>query len=522
MRTKSIALLSVFLMLASGFTVLAVVGDNTDTSSAVRDYTGRTTLDISWFATGGDETFNVTYGTYLDLTEVFDELDGYPAGIVVIDSGNANQFGITGAGNEVIKGYLNRIGSFTFRVNDYNELEGYSIYYYCTVNVLPNETITWAKGQTVSDAVEIRSTPAEIDSSMIEFRNSSWNTTSVYSGVTVSTIYEPDQDLNVIEFGGQMNANVLAPTTVYMVIPSERYAVALVATPFGTAEYPLGDVSRVAFGREYYVAKGSKLTFINESEEVGELDDGEEFTDWEIGTIPSPKTSVSGGYQWTADTVGDYTVNFGRYLHCFDPQSEEFYEEPQGSGTTVIHVVNCSYTHTVNYAANGGSGTMNAKVVEDTNNGNSAVTLDACSFTRSGYHFSGWKIGNTVYQPGQTVSVGPDASVTATAQWARNTLSIGSVSTVELVVNKGDSFVASASSDPSGASVTYSVSNVDSGLSVSVVGNRIVCNSATAGTYHFTLTASASGYSSSSTTVTVVAVPVLVFLNSPAAGALNS
>jgi hypothetical protein len=209
-------------------------------------------------------------------------------------------------------------------------------------------------------------------------------------------------------------------------------------------------------------------------------------------------------------------------MHCFDPQSEETYEEPQGSGSVVIHVINCSYTHTVNYAANGGSGTMNAKVVEDTNNGNSAVTLDACSFTKSGYHFSGWKIGNTVYQPGQTVSVGPDASVTATAQWARNTLTIATAPTVELVVNKGDSFVAGATSNPSGASVTYSVSNVDSGLSVSVAGNRIVCNSATAGTYHFTLTASASGYSSSSTTVTVVAVPVLAFLNSPTAGALNS
>lgn len=524
MRTKSIALLSVFLMLASGFTVLALVGDNTDTSSAVRDYTGRTNLDISSFATGGDETFNVTYGTHVDLTEQFDEIDGLPCGYIVTDCGNANQFGLSSSGSNNqgnnVTGYLNKIGSFRFRLNDYSELEGYNIDYWCTINVVPNETITWANGQTVSDAVEIRSTPAEIDSSMIEFRNSSWQTSSLYSGVTYSTIYEPDQDLNVIEFGGQMNANVSNPTTMYMTIPSERYAVALVATPFGTAEYPVGDIT-VHFGGEYYVAKGSKLTFINESE-VGVLDDGEEFTDWEVGTIPSPKTSVSSGYQWTADTPGDYTVNFGSYLHCFDPQSEEFYDELNGSGSVVIHVVNCSYTHTVNYAANGGSGTMNAKVVEDTNNGNSAVTLDACSFTKSGYHFTGWKIGNTVYQPGQTVSVGPDASVTATAQWARNTLTIATAPTVELVVNKGDSFVAGATSNPSGASVTYSVSNVDSGLSVSVAGNRIVCNSATAGTYHFTLTASASGYSSSSTTVTVVAAPVLAFLNSPTAGALNS
>jgi hypothetical protein len=357
---------------------------------------------------------------------------------------------------------------------------------------------------------------------MIEFRNSSWNTTSVYSGVTVSTIYEPDQDLNVIEFGGQMNANVPSPTTVYMVIPSERYAVALVATPFGTAENPLGDVSRVAFGREYYVAKGSKLTFVNESEEVGELDDGEEFTDWRSATIPSPNTRVSSGYQWTADTPGDYTVSFDRYLHCFDPQAEEFYEEPQGSGTTVIHVVNCSYTHTVNYAANGGSGSMNAKVVEDTNNGNSAVTLDACSFTKSGYHFTWWKIGNTVYQPGQTVSVGPDASVTATAQWEQNTLTLGSVAKQYAVAGKSVSFNASATSNPSGATITFAKSNASSGLNVYISGNTVTCSANTPGTYTFTLTASATGYTSASTTVTVQVAPVLAFTNSPTAGALNA
>ena len=74
MENKTLAFISVFLMLASGFTVLTIVGDNADTSSAVRDYTGRTTLSISSFAYGGSETFNVTYGTYVDLTEQEDDL----------------------------------------------------------------------------------------------------------------------------------------------------------------------------------------------------------------------------------------------------------------------------------------------------------------------------------------------------------------------------------------------------------------------------------------------------------------
>lgn len=510
MENKTLAFISVFLMLASGFTVLAVVGDNTDTSSAVRDYTGRTTLSISSFAYGGSETFNITYGTYVDLTEQEDDLDGFPAGYLVTDKGNANQFGLTGTGNEV-KGYLNKIGSFTFRLHDYNGLEDYSLDYYCTINVVANETITWANGQDVSNAVEIRSTPAEIDSSMIEFRNSSWQTSSLYSGVTYSTVYEPDQDLNVIEFGGQMNANVTHLTTMYMVIPSERYAVALVATPYGTAEAPVGDI-QVHFGGEYYVAKGSKLTFINESE-VGVLDDGEEFTDWEVGTIPSPKTSVSSGYQWTADTPGDYTVNFGRYLHCFDPQSEEFYEEPQGSGSVVIHIIDCSHSHTITYSANGGTGTTAPTVHIDNNNGYSSVVLDGCGFVKAGYQFIGWKIGNTVYQPGQSISIDADTSINAVAQWTPVPVNItSSDDDADIVV--GNSFSRAITTDVAGTRISFTGPNW-----LTLSGSTLVGTPSVAGDYTVTVNAT-NGVSSDSQTFGIHVVNRLAFESVPTGGIL--
>jgi len=180
------------------------------------------------------------------------------------------------------------------------------------------------------------------------------------------------------------------------------------------------------------------------------------------------------------------------------------------------------FTHTVAYDANGGSGSTANTVVTDQVSGASNVTLASNGFTKSGYHFIGWKIGNTVYQPGQTVSVNGNASVTATAQWEQNTLTLGTIAKQYAVAGKSVSFNASATSNPSGATITFAKSNASSGLNVSISGNVVTCSAANAGTYTFTLTAIASGYTSSSTTVTVQVVPVLAFTNSPSAGALNA
>lgn len=190
--------------------------------------------------------------------------------------------------------------------------------------------------------------------------------------------------------------------------------------------------------------------------------------------------------------------------------------------TLTIVAVASSYTHTVTYAANGGSGTTANTVVTDQTNGNSSVTLASNGFTKSGYHFVGWKVGNTVYQPGAKVSVGANATVTATAQWEANTLTLGSVAKQYAVAGHNVTFTVSAMSNPSGASISFAKSNVSNGLTVSISGNVVTCSASTPGTYTFTLTASATGYTSASTTVTVQVVPVLAFTNSPTAGALNA
>ncbi len=192
------------------------------------------------------------------------------------------------------------------------------------------------------------------------------------------------------------------------------------------------------------------------------------------------------------------------------------------NGTKTLYAVWAqTYTHTINYNSNGGSGSMSPTTKTDTSS-SSSVPLANNGFTKTGYHFVGWKINNTgtTYQPGQSVSVG--TSVTAYAQWEQNTISLNAIDTQYAVVGKSVSFNASASSNPSGASITFSKSNVPSGLSVSISGSTITCSSSTTGTFTFTLTASATNYQSDSRTVTVEFVPALAFTNSPLIGVIGS
>ena len=96
------------------------------------------------------------------------------------------------------------------------------------------------------------------------------------------------------------------------------------------------------------------------------------------------------------------------------------------NGTITITVVS-TYAHSIGYNANGGSGSMNASVVIDTNSGNTNVTFASNGFTApTGKYFAGWKINNTgtTYQPGNTYAIGGNASVIAYAQWATYTYTV--------------------------------------------------------------------------------------------------
>ena len=138
--------------------------------------------------------------------------------------------------------------------------------------------------------------------------------------------------------------------------------------------------------------------------------------------------------------------------------------------TVTMNVASAYSSHTIAYSANGGAGSMANTTVTDTNS-YSNVTLAANGFNRAGYTFAGWNVNGTVYQPGQQISVGPNATVTATAVWSENTLT---ASANNIAGVSGHSYTNQISAVANnGATFTYAVKSCSAGTA-SVNGNGLV------------------------------------------------
>ena len=89
------------------------------------------------------------------------------------------------------------------------------------------------------------------------------------------------------------------------------------------------------------------------------------------------------------------------------------------SADTTVTAVWAQVIRTVTFAANGGSGNMNLVTVND----GGKLTLPECGFTApAGKTFAGWQIGTETYQPGSSVTVSSD--ITVSAIWAQNTKTV--------------------------------------------------------------------------------------------------
>ena len=198
------------------------------------------------------------------------------------------------------------------------------------------------------------------------------------------------------------------------------------------------------------------------------------------------------------------------------------------AGTTVylVPVFGTLYSHTVAYDANGGSGTMGGTTVSDSNNGNTSVTLASCGFTKSGYTFTGWKIGNTVYQPGQTVPVGANATVTATAQWSQNTLT-ATANNISGVSGQAYSNQIGASAN-NGGTVSYAVKSCTGGTATVNSSGLVTYTAPTvSSTTSYTVTVTVTGTFAQGgnltrdVSFTVTVDPVLSFTNAATSGTLS-
>ncbi len=197
---------------------------------------------------------------------------------------------------------------------------------------------------------------------------------------------------------------------------------------------------------------------------------------------------------------------------------------PYGTITFVVSKsYGSTYAHVVSYDSDGGS-SQSPSVVWDSYSGTSSVQLTT-EPTKSGSVLTGWKIGNTVYSPGTAYSVSANKVVAATAEWTQDEIHLDTPETQYAVSGSTVSFTADYSTNGGDPDVTYSVSDVPTGFTVTVDGSEIIIKCPFVGEttdYTFTLIASATDYESTQCTVTVTVVPVLQFNNDPSAGILGA
>ena len=188
-----------------------------------------------------------------------------------------------------------------------------------------------------------------------------------------------------------------------------------------------------------------------------------------------------------------------------------------------VHVLS---NHAVHYDANGGTGSMDDSVVTNDINGNSDVTLSPNGFTRAGYTFTGWKIGNELYQPGQIIPVGPATTLTAQAQWSENTLTVSADNLSALSrMSYGNQISAVASN---GASLSFAMKSCTGGNASVNSGGTVTYEAPTVTstqTYSVTVTVTAT-FADASTIAKDVSFfvtvdPVLSFTNAATSGTLS-
>lgn len=191
-----------------------------------------------------------------------------------------------------------------------------------------------------------------------------------------------------------------------------------------------------------------------------------------------------------------------------------------------LYVVQTSVTHTIAYSGNGNTGGSTASTVVTDANSTSYVTLAANGFVKSGYSFAGWLVNGTVYQPGQTISVGANQTVTATAQWTQNTVT-ATANSLSAVSGMSYSNQIGASCN-NGGTLSYAVKSCTGGTASVNSGGLVTYGAPTVSsmsTYYVTVTVTASYPDGSSVSrdvsFAVTVDPVLSFTNAATSGTLS-
>ncbi len=186
-----------------------------------------------------------------------------------------------------------------------------------------------------------------------------------------------------------------------------------------------------------------------------------------------------------------------------------------GSTAVTLYAVwqQITYTHTLYYNANGGSGGPSTATVTNTSP-TSNFTVSNSKPIRSGYTLLGWSTSSSAttasYFGGGTISVGTTAK-TLYAVWQQSVITVSG--TPEDAILVGSSYTYTPT-----ISVTGCTLSIDGASWMTTSDGTLIGTPTEAGTYTITITASQSGYTSGTQTFTVIVVSVLEFTSSPIGG----
>ena len=167
-------------------------------------------------------------------------------------------------------------------------------------------------------------------------------------------------------------------------------------------------------GASIYIREGATVSCSYTSQHMGD------YTWYFTGVTSGHGLSIDGSANLSGTVSGSGQIIVSI---LYDKYTESTSSWSSSTNRLYFNIVASSYTHTIAYSANGGTGSVGNTVVTDTNNGNTNLMLANNGFSRPGYMFTGWNVNGTVYQPGQQIAVGANSTVTATAMWSENTLS---------------------------------------------------------------------------------------------------
>ena len=227
-------------------------------------------------------------------------------------------------------------------------------------------------------------------------------------------------------------------------------------------------------------------------------------------TISSTKPTKS-GYEFQG-----WSTSSGSSTASYQPGST--ISVSYGSSVTLYAVWKQTYTSTLNFNANGGTGAPSALTYTGTTTSAHTFTIPSTTPSKSGSIFKGWSESGSAttasYQPNSTISVPYNGSKTLYAVWQAADLDITSEpATKSLKV--GQSWSYTPTTNVSGCTVT--VSGADW---LTVSDGKISGTPTASGTYNVTVTVSKTGYNSDSQTFALKVYSSLGFNSIPGAHGL--